>query len=43
VLTEVKTVVDQVNVGARGLGNQVVEDKQDTCRDRGGNVSDTRL
>ena len=27
----------------RGLGDQVVEDNGDTCRDRGGGVADTLL
>ena len=42
-LTEVKTVVDQVKVGVRGLGDRAIEDERDTRQDRGGNVSDMRL
>ena len=43
VLTEVKMAIDQVKVRAQALGDQVVKNERDMCRDRGGGVADTHF
>jgi hypothetical protein len=37
------TMMTKSSGGARGLGDQVIENDRDMCRDRGGGIADTLL